>query len=214
MKKLLVLCVFSLICSNAFATLTGLDTDVLEPTWRGQADTTLQAWSFDTDDNPAYLDPSLDMNPYGTPVAEVFTPDTGPFPDTYWMAEDNSHDGVWTLYGSDMLLLYLPNTDNTGPETSKEIWLQITYSAGSIERKPKLQTDPAYQVGNLEEIQSTVVDELYYHDVFKITLVPNPIEEWIAIKPRDCTLYIDEIVVDTICIPEPATMCLLAFGGL
>ena len=109
-------------------------------------------------------------------------------------------------------MLYLPNTDNTGPETSKEIWLQITYSAGSIDRKPEFQTLPSYE--SFEYIQETVVDELYYHDVFKITLVPNPTEEWIAIIPRDCTLYIDEIVVDTICIPEPTTMCLLAFGGL
>ncbi len=212
MRKSLVICfVLSLSC-NAFATLTGLDTDVLEPAWRGQPNTTLQAWSFDTDANPAFLDPSLDMNPYGTPVAEVFTPDTG-FPmQTYWMSSDGGHDGVWRIYGDDYLLLHIPNTENTGPETSKEIWLQITYSAGSIERKPQLQVMPS--AVSIEHVQETVIDALYYHDIFKITLVPNPSEEWIAIMPRDCTLYIDEVVVDTICIPEPATMSLVVLGGL
>ena len=66
----------------------------------------------------------------------------------------------------------------------------------------------------MEVVQSTVVDALYYHEVIRITLEPNPPEEWIAILPRDCTLYIDEIVVDTICVPEPATMVLLGLGGL
>jgi len=212
MRKLVVLCVVLSLSCSAFAALTGLTTDVMEPAWRGMAGTTLQGWSFDTGDNPALLDPSLDMNPYGTPSAEVFTPDTG-FPrQTYWMDSDGGHDGVWRLYGDDYLMLHIPNTDNTGPNTSKEIWLQITYSAGSIERKPQLQTLPNY--ASLEHIQGTVVDDLYYHDIFKITLEPNPTEEWIAIMPRDCTLYIDEIVVDTVCVPEPATLLVLSLGGL
>lgn len=210
MRKLVVLFVVLSLSCSAFATLTGLATDLLEPSWRGMPGTTLQAWSFDTGANPADL--SLNMNPYGTPVAEVFTPDTT-FPmNTYWQSSNSGHDGVWRIYGSDYLLLYIPNTENIAPNTSKEIWLQITYSAGSILRKPELQAMPGDVT--IEHVQETVIDELYYHDVFKITLVPNPMEEWIAIMPRDCTLYIDEIVVDTICVPEPATLLVLSIGGL
>jgi len=213
MRKLVVLCVVLSLSCSAFATLTGLATDLLEPSWRGMPNTTLQAWSFDDGGvNPAYLDPSLDMNPYGTPVAEVFTPDTG-FPmQTYWQSNNSGHDGVWRLYGNDYMLLDIPNTENTAPNTSKEIWLQITYSAVSIFNKPQLQIMPGDVT--VEHVQETVIDDLFYHDVFKITLVPNPTEEWIAILPRDCTLYIDEIVVDTICIPEPATLLVLSIGGL
>jgi hypothetical protein len=188
------------------ASLTGLAADVAEPGWRGQSNTTLQAWNFSTANNPGLI--TLDQNPYGTPVAEVLVPNTK----TYWMASNNGHEGVWRIYGDDYLLLYLPNNPQTSPNSYKDIWLQITYSAGSIDRKPQIQTLPAY--ASLEVVQSTVIDSLYYHDVFHIRLEPNPPEEWIAILPRDCTVYIDEIVVDTICVPEPTTIFLLGFGAV
>jgi hypothetical protein len=197
-----------LLAGVAGATLTGLATDRVEPEWRGQANTTLQAWSFDTPDNPGLV--TLDGNPYGTPSAEVFVPDTDYPRQTYWMPSDSDHTGVWRIYGDNYLMLYLPNTQVTGADSYKEIWLQITYSAGSIDRKPQIQTLPEYAA--LDVVQSTVVGNLYYHDIFRIILKPNPTEEWIAILPRDCTLYVDEIVVDTICIPEPATMLILGLG--
>jgi hypothetical protein len=191
-----------------------LATDRMPPEWRGQANTTLQAWSFSTGDNPAVLAvETVNENPFGTPSAEVFVPDTG-FPQfTYWMPSNgNAHQGVWRIHGNDYLLLHLPNTQITDPSSYKEIWLQITYSAGSIDRKPQIQTLPTY--ASMEVIRSTTIDNLYYHDVFRIILRPNPTEEWIAIQPRDCTVYIDEVVVDTICIPEPATMLLLGLGAV
>jgi hypothetical protein len=203
-----------LLAGVANATLTGLATDKVEPAWRGQANTTLQAWSFSTGDNPAVLAvETVNENPFGTPSAEVFVPDAPTsFPlQTYWMSSNgNGHKGVWRIYSDDYLMLHIPNTQITNPDSYKEIWLQITYSAGSIDRKPQIQTLPAY--ASLEVIQSTTIDSLYYHDIFRITLKPNPTEEWIAILPRDCTIYIDELVVDTVCIPEPATMLILGLG--
>ncbi|MBM4102626.1 MAG: PEP-CTERM sorting domain-containing protein [Planctomycetes bacterium] len=195
----------------ANATLSGLAADRVEPGWRGQPNTTLQAWNFDTADNPGLV--TLDLNPYGKPAAEVFVPDTGFPKETYWMAANgNGHTGVWRIYGSDYLLLYIPNNPRTSPDSYKDIWLQIIYSSESIDRKPQIQTLPQY--ASLEVIQSTVIDGLYYHDVFHIRLEPQPPEEWIAILPRDCTLYIDGIVVDTICVPEPTTIGLLGLGAL
>ena len=38
--------------------------------------------------------------------------------------------------------------------------------------------------------------------------------EEIWIRPAECTTYIDELVIDTICVPEPATIFLLGLGGM
>jgi hypothetical protein len=54
----------------------------------------------------------------------------------------------------------------------------------------------------------------HWYVTYDITLSPNPPEEVIVIQPAGCTTYIDEIVVDTICIPEPATLLMLGLGGL
>jgi hypothetical protein len=51
----------------------------------------------------------------------------------------------------------------------------------------------------------------WIHSTYDIVIKPNPSSEWIAIK-GDIT--VDELVIDTICVPEPATMTLLGLGGL
>ena len=41
-----------------------------------------------------------------------------------------------------------------------------------------------------------------------------PVEETIFTIPHLCQLYVDEIVVDTLCVPEPMTLILLGLGSL
>jgi len=47
--------------------------------------------------------------------------------------------------------------------------------------------------------------------LYKITIWPNPAEEWIAIKGD---IVVDQLEIVTECIPEPATMGLLGLGSL
>ena len=51
--------------------------------------------------------------------------------------------------------------------------------------------------------------------------VPNPSEEWFALYARDDSgstpwypTYIDQVVIDTWCVPEPTSLALLSIGGL
>ena len=194
---LVALCVLSLASISQAA--------MLAPAWRGDAGTTYQEWGFSTDANP--VDADIYDNIYGTPIAEI-NPITG---GTEWKADDffTGHTGVWLIERGSKLNLIIPNTDNTGPETSKEIWMNIIYSASGI---PEFLTDPMF--ANIELIQHENLGSGYWHDVIKFTLEDNPTEETITIQPRDCTLYVDSIAIDTICIPEPATMSLLGLAGL
>ena len=52
---------------------------------------------------------------------------------------------------------------------------------------------------------------MWVHSTYLIHLEPNPAWEIVKI---DGTLVVDEIVIDTICFPEPAAMGVLAVGGL
>jgi hypothetical protein len=210
MKKLWLVLMACLLAGMAYAQL---ETDVLPPEWRGDPNTTVQAWSFDESANPALIEAGYSFNPHGTPVATVSTNENvGGLPlQTYWMETEGGRDGVWRIYGSDYLSLHIPNTELDNP--FKEIWLQLTWSAANIDRAPLFQTDPAYST--IELIQAAAVaDSEYYRSVYKIVLEPNPVEEWIWVQPRDCTLYIDEIVVDTRCIPEPSSVALIGVGGI
>lgn len=186
------------------------------PTWRGQPNTTYQAWGFDTAAaTPAVLEAGCD-NDYGTPSLTINGVSTGFPPVTYWKNTDNGHQGVWRMYGDSYAQIFLPNVPVINDQ--KIVQLQITYYAsGYTGADPELFvfSSPAYTNLVVNQISKVQLDEhYYYHAIWEIVIEPNPYEETLYILPRDCTIYIDEIIVDTICIPEPATIAVLTLGGL
>jgi hypothetical protein len=170
--------------------------DLFPPDWRGAAGSTFQEWQFSTNANPA--PPSIDGNPYGDPLAQI----TGQYPYTRWKSTDQGHQGVWTF--EDFMILDLPN--NPVPNDTKLIWIQITYYAANG-TDPELFADPMETT--VETINKQQIDAYYWHGTYQLTLHPNPAHEFVYIAPRDCTVFVDQVVVDTICIPEPATLALL-----
>lgn len=204
-----ILAVCSLLAGLSTASATIIN-DV-GPTWRGDPGTTYQAWGFDSDNSPADLD--INLNPYGLPSATItgIDPPLGPPafipPNTFWKDDDNGHQGVWRLYGDSTLQLHIPN--NPVQNDQKIIWFQMTYYAsGTTGAEPEFFTYPDNV--SVTQVSKIPVDANYYfHAAWEITIEPNPDEEWIILRPRDCTLYIDEVVVDTICIPEPASLVML-----
>ncbi|MFH1614450.1 MAG: hypothetical protein ABIG61_05125 [Planctomycetota bacterium] len=177
--------------------------DLNPPLWRGQALTTMQSWEFGTNQNPSA--PDIDNNPFGTASASVVY--DSPF--TPWLDNDCNHQGVWFV--EDRIDLFVPNS--SVPNPIKYMWLQLTFYSDSA-NDPQIFSIPGLSM--VEKIQKIQLDDYYWHGTYRITIEPNPSEETLYIMPRDCTILIDEIVLDTLCIPEPAmagllgsSMCLL-----
>jgi hypothetical protein len=169
--------------------------------------TTSQLWLFDEEDRNPVAD--VVDNPYGDPALQV-VPGTGG-----WA------DGVWALSGEiDVIIPNRPVVDGY-----KEITITLRWSAGenldaflpdmplvgvtAIGRDP---TGAPIQV--LEKMTMDVVHDPgidWTVSVYDITIWPNPVEEWIAIKGD---ILVDSLKIETDCIPEPATMGLLGLGSL
>jgi len=191
MKKLIILCMAVTLTAGSIA----FADDVMIPPWRGADGSTHQLWEFGTDD--PFPAPDVVDNPYGDPLLHVDTPHG-------WS------DGIWALSGE--MDIYLPNRPVTGGW--KEIWIQLTWKPG-LDPDPFLPDQPNVAVTPFDHITMYRDDDGlgdgWIYSLYRIDLWPNPPEEWIAIKGD---ILVDQLVIDTICIPEPATVCLLGLGAL
>jgi hypothetical protein len=67
---------------------------------------------------------------------------------------------------------------------------------------------------------AAVVDQSMDHgdgwqtNSYNIWFQPNPLYEGVSINFGQYPAFIDQVVLDTWCIPEPATLSMLALGGL
>ncbi len=179
--------------------------DTFAPEWRGQPGSTMQKWEFGSYAQ-VNIPPEGYFNPYGTPLATV----SGEFPRAFWWRFDNGHVGVWQF--EDYMQFNVPNTLNQDPNSFKWIWIQITYSAGPLD-DPLALTVPMPSSG-VFTMEKTAIDAYYWHETYLLAITPNPLSEQIYIMPRSVYLQVDEVVIDTICIPEPATFGLFGLGAL
>lgn len=185
--------------------------DLLPPSWRPEIPAnfdgkTLQIWEFDTPGSPGVpIAPEVDFNEYGDPTAMVM----GAMPFAMYKSTDLGETGVWKT--EDYIELYIPNAPEMNPE--KKVRLQLTWWADG---DPEIYVVPGggMVTDEVPVTTGTLLPTGYYHSVIDYTIEPNPPFEFIYIMPRNCTLYVSEIVVDTWCVPEPASMALMGIGGL
>ena len=180
--------------------------DLYPPLWRGDPGSTFQMWEFLTPDPNAV--PDVWDNIYGMPIAEV-TPGTG----QEWWDIYGDRQGVWPLSGT----IEVPINNQPLPLPYKDILVQLTWSQ-------QVSTSIPVVWDLVSGVQGTLVNEIdlgptgepygdgtWYHSTYLIHLEPNPDFEIVKI---DGTIMVDELVIDTICFPEPASLGLLALGGL
>lgn len=196
--------------------------DVAPPTWRGDPGSTFQEWEFLTSANPAT--PESVSNPYGSPSASIslgwansdYWPEYPPLGGTGRMGVWDLGRGIDPGHPADIgrITLTIPNRDFTPPGSYKDIVVQVTYHK-DITDVPTVDVPGATPTGSSTQLVETVPDfGAWWVIITTWHIEPNPLEEVITITGNWNGSVIDQIVVDTLCIPEPASLGLLLVGGV
>jgi hypothetical protein len=93
------------------------------------------------------------------------------------------------------------------------MWVQITWRPQDQGMVPVIENlVPApHQDYPVSIVEEELLADGWFETTFTWRISPNPVDEMFRISG---SIDVDELVIDTWCIPEPATLMLLAFGGL
>lgn len=171
-----------------------------DPQWAGGV-VTHQRWEFA--ENPGY--PVAMNNPFGQPYVDF---NNATYPDIVIGPDGLTEIPTWHIdQDGGGLFIYVPN--NPLPNARKVIFIQLTSDKG-----PLLGSPTSSPTGTVSYPKSAINHNGtgWYTYTAQIDLPFNPIEEYIFYAfPQSAN--ISEVVVDTICVPEPATLGLLLCGG-
>jgi len=201
----LVTCIFSVLAQADFV-----------PDWRGMDGTTYQQWSFDTE-SPNPVLPEISENDYGLPTADITVTTFG----SGWLDTLlglGTQSGVWDVGPAGSIVVDLP-AQVTAPGTYTEVWIQVVYfedlgffPAPNITMSSgQLQADQS----QTQIVESTIPsgDWVLQKSVWYLD-ASAPIEQITISADLNFSSIIDKVIVDTIVVPEPATMGLLLLGSV
>ena len=224
MRKTIVLMLVIAICSGA-----AFADDIFAPEWRGQQRTTQAVW--DTWQNGVWTEDYIDADTFEAVPASglVFEEpaSAGVYGQSGYVANLAPWEGVGERFdlievnGEMELDLWIPNFDEN---PMKEINLQITYSSWE-DISPVLWVD-AFMGDNqdaefdyaFQKLASHTHDDGWVTDAYTIVVEPNPTDELITLSFDSSAgwepypMYVDQVVVDTACVPEPASLSVLGLG--
>jgi hypothetical protein len=201
--------------------------DLKPPKWRGQARSTMQAWEFrrapprwPNHYAPSHgmthkMRPSVRRNPYAKGDDVLYGMGWYAYhPYCDWLGIYGGMRGVWRLAShpsqpATRLELSVANCNER--RHSKEVWVQITYlnvTGGGAPASRLLAPRPdgsriAVEIPQVDVSDQPAAVGAWRHRTIRYVLNYCPSDEWLEISPRgkETVLYIDEVVIDTICQP-------------
>ncbi|MFA5251763.1 MAG: PEP-CTERM sorting domain-containing protein [Phycisphaerae bacterium] len=211
MKGLLTICVMA----GLIFTTTGLvrADDVILPPWAGANNTVYAAWSDWADFSGPMLPESWASAPEGLASPAAYAYQNASLLESY-----EGRFGVIQLAGDSELLFDMPNFVGG---SYKEVWIQVTYF-------PTLGQSPRFDVvgAGIQDVTTPIfIDSVEWGDgwvtgAWNFQIWPNPEGEEIWLNFAGASgaplysAYVDQVVIDTMCVPEPATMALLGLGSM
>jgi len=209
MKRLLVL-VTCLLLGAAPA----LADDLFAPAWRGDDNTVLAEW--DTWDGFSTTDPFYPDDWHSIP-AGLPSPDAMAYDTAEYLSVHEGRDDVVKIDGFLQLDFLMPNF--VGQELT-ETWIQLTYLATEpAEVDFLIDTDP-YS----DDINGPQLMDAFDHgdgwvtEAYLYTILPSPESALFALDFSSASgaapVYLDQVVFDSVAVPEPVSALILALGGV
>ena len=207
MKKYLLLLVSFFFI---FAAVPAQADDVLPPEWRGAPNSMWAEWDNWNVDGSADTWVTWDNNYYGL---------IPPYSSLIWevMPEYEGRQDVVEVSGHDELTFYMDNYDSPNPV--KLVRVQITYFWFGPE---PLGFDVWTELDGEDTFYPAELFEVCGHPdgwitaAYDFSIMPNPFEEWIGLKFNGYPAFIDQVVIDTVCVgsavPIPGAVWLLGSG--
>ncbi|OHB61479.1 MAG: hypothetical protein A2Y12_06810 [Planctomycetes bacterium GWF2_42_9] len=192
--------------------VAGASVDIAPPIWRGGLNSTFQLWDFGA--NIRMPVPDLVNNCFGEPSLIVV-------PTKPWFSSWGGHQGIWHLSGA--ISVEIPN--NSVENLYKLIQIQFVWASEDGSSTPCFSVEANRLDGTmipendivllsqsntlLEPTNVSEAGEYWYHTTALFKVQPNPAIETVNIGSA---IMVDALVIDTICIPEPATMIFFTIG--
>lgn len=198
---------------------TTIADDLYPPPWRGENRSIYQYWEFGADQRQLSPDGWNHFCPGLTPDQPTANLDSN------WVFHDDyagtGRDGFEGNAADAVLRFDLPNCPDEEPY--KLIELQLLWAPGAtavpgidVVALKNGDNVPFAEVGQIDTIthaDDPLVPENFVMTVASFRIEPNPDWEQITMEFSSAD-FIDQVVIDTISTPEPASLALLGVGGL
>jgi hypothetical protein len=188
---------------------------------RNSEGSTYAAWDFLSKTTPVMPDDYY--NPYFTlgedeEVVDYLCATINPAPaDRKWKSTLDGAAGVWALSGN--IYAYIPNSPNTGVNTSKKVLTQLVWKpevgyegvTPGIDMQDNFCKTADDVDADISLVSTYALSNGWSYSAYLIEWPYNPTSETIHISSE---IYVDSLIIDTYCIPEPATLGIISAGAV